>query len=309
MQKPLSFLLILLVTSSHFSCKNNSNSELKAYKILEESIANSNQTISQENITRLMSLYEKMADPSTVYKASFWYPKALQAQKLSDEVYKYIEKIKTDFRIDAEINNKNEVGKNDKRMIQEFFKRDGKGSELYKRLHAFKDNLLLLDENFRKLFDKSILPALSNSGAENFTQIYFNDVPPIGAIAILTSLQSNIRSAENKIIEFCYLQIGSFVDSYKTFSVIIGQNSTYIRTGEKIEINAGVGVFSSEARPDISINGILIPVNENGVAVYNRTMKKPGKYKVPVKIEYLDQEGKSKTIENHVEFVVSNQNK
>lgn len=56
-----------------------------------------------------------------------------------------------------------------------------------------------------------------------------------------------------------------------------------------LTINAGIGTYSKAAQPKIRINGIIAPLNEEGIAIYQlKAPKKPGEYTVPVVISYFN---------------------
>ena len=73
-----------------------------------------------------------------------------------------------------------------------------------------------------------------------------------------------------------------------------------------MEIMAGVGAFSKAAKPEIAFGGNTIPIDESGVAIYKfKASGTPGKYKVSVKITYIDQEGKEQMLSKDVEYTVA----
>jgi hypothetical protein len=46
--------------------------------------------------------------------------------------------------------------------------------------------------------------------------------------------------------------------------------------GEELVITAGVGAFSSAAKPSISIDGVNLPITADGSAIYKSTAGAPG---------------------------------
>jgi hypothetical protein len=85
----------------------------------------------------------------------------------------------------------------------------------------------------------------------------------------------------------------------------VTQSSSYVKAGEKIEINAGIGYLSTTLQPKITINQKLFQLNENGVAVYKfKTPLKAGKYYMSVKIEYTEQDGAKGLMEKNIEYTV-----
>ncbi|MEI9810185.1 MAG: hypothetical protein WDO16_21235 [Bacteroidota bacterium] len=93
---------------------------------------------------------------------------------------------------------------------------------------------------------------------------------------------------------------------YDVYSTIIGQSSNIVRSGEQIEITAGVGAFSRIASLKITIAGKEVTAGDEGIALYKfKSSSKPGTHFIPVKLSYTDQDGKEQTIEKNVEYTVA----
>lgn len=93
---------------------------------------------------------------------------------------------------------------------------------------------------------------------------------------------------------------------FTSYQAIVGQSSSYVKAGEKIEITAGIGSFSTQERPVITINRNNVSLRETGAAVYSfKASNKPGKHFVPVKIEFTNQDGQKMTQEFNVKYTVA----
>jgi len=94
-------------------------------------------------------------------------------------------------------------------------------------------------------------------------------------------------------MDFCRSQIGVLDGGgFQVFSAIAAQNTTFLKSGELLEITAGVGSFSVAARPKITIDGKNIPLDPDGTAIYRiKAPGKPGKHVIPVKIEFVKPDG------------------
>jgi hypothetical protein len=92
---------------------------------------------------------------------------------------------------------------------------------------------------------------------------------------------------------------------YESFQALIGLNSSCVKAGDEIEINAGVGSFSTAAQPHFSIDGKLIPANENGIAAYKfKTPLKAGTYSKTVKIEFYKPDGTKESMAKKLDYTV-----
>ena len=67
---------------------------LNAFKTVNNSIIKSNDVITEKNEVTYRSLQDKLTKPETQANAKIWVPKALEAQKISSNLYNYIEDLK-----------------------------------------------------------------------------------------------------------------------------------------------------------------------------------------------------------------------
>jgi hypothetical protein len=122
---------------------------------------------------------------------------------------------------------------------------------------------------------------------------------------VLTILESNIRLVESRVLKYMDNKCPEGDDYFESWSVIVGQTSSIIAPGEKLSITAGVGSFSKKAAPNIKINGIRVPINENAVSIYSfKGALAPGKYSIPVSLEFKDEFGKITKMERKVNYTV-----
>ena len=177
----------------------------------------------------------------------------------------------------------------------------------------YKKDILLVDPKITDEFQKSVkvftraIDSITTNQKDLF-QNYFDNVSPISALAMLNKMQNNVWVIEEKIIAFCYEQssrliIGPCIIDWP----IIGLSSTIVQSGERIEITAGVGSFYSDMDPEVFIYGKRVALKDNALAVYKlKAETKPGKYYVPVKINYTDQDGRQQTVQREIEYTVAN---
>src|SRR5215212_8810429 len=73
---------------------NVSSEILNAFKTVNKSLENTNETVNKSTDAILTSLEDKLSDPTTAARAQVWFPKAKQAKELSKNVYSYIQSLK-----------------------------------------------------------------------------------------------------------------------------------------------------------------------------------------------------------------------
>lgn len=127
-------------------------------------------------------------------------------------------------------------------------------------------------------------------------------------MAILGKLQNNIKINEEKIIRFCFEQTGKIAlgPCFPDLPIVV-QSSTIVQPSEKIEIIAGICSFYTRVETEVFVYENQVAIGDDGVAISKiKAASKPGKYYVPVKIIYTDQNGKRQSIQKEIEYTVAN---
>jgi len=237
---------------------------------MEQSLANSNTVINTSTDIILKALLEKTYEWATKERSMLWYPKAEQIVKLSKETYNYLENAKRELK--------------EKELSIDM---------LNEKMFKFHQDILNTDSSIRVTF--------------NSDPMFISPITKVTGSATLTALQNNIKIIENKVIAFCNNKVGIIWDGFDSYSVIIGQSSNYLKPGDALEITAGVGAFSKAGQPEIIIGDSTVEISEEGCALYKiKVSNKPGQYKIPVKIDFLNQTtGKNEKLEKNIEYTVA----
>jgi gliding motility-associated protein GldM len=186
-----------------------------------------------------------------------------------------------------------------------------KGKDLYNKLVQFKADLSAIDPLIAKEvipnlpLDLSIPTTSSIAGKDDWAYAYFNMTPSVAAVTILTKFQNDIRNSEAQVVEFCHKEIGEVELVYDQFNAFAASNSQYLMSGEELVITAGVGAFSSAAKPTISIDGVVVPVGADGSAMYKSVAgSTPGVQRKRVRISFIKPNGETAVVEKEVQFTV-----
>ena len=297
---------------------NVSSEILNAFKTIDQSLTNANVIIQNKNQDIYKSLAAKLNDPKTAEKAAIWAPKANKAKAMADEMYAYVESLKLALKEEAglEIKDGKETFKEDDldattRLFLNKKSGLSKGEELFNKLKQFKLDLAAIDPAIEKDVIPTVsldltIPTSNNLAAkDDWAYAYFNMTPTIAAITILTKFQNDIRNTEAQVVEFCHKEIGEVELVYDQFNAFAASNSQYLMSGEELVITAGVGAFSSAAKPTISIDGVVVPVAADGSAVYKSVAgSTPGVQRKRVRISFLKPNGETAVVEKDVQFTV-----
>jgi len=255
---------------------------LNAFKTVDRSLMIASGVAEQKNQEIFKSFKAKLEDPTSREKAAIWEPKAQQAKRISDELYNYIETLKSELKKESglkTVDGKEEFKEDDldagtRLLVQRAPEGKGKGKELFEKLKAYKEQLLSIDPEMKKEIevglplDLTIPPTSSEAGKSDWSYAYFHMTPTIAAITILSKFQNDVRNSESKAVEFCHKQIGQVEIIYDQFQAFAGTNTQYLMPGEELVITAGIGAFSKAAQPSVSIDGANVSLNAEGTAEY-----------------------------------------
>jgi gliding motility-associated protein GldM len=286
---------------------------LNAFKTVNNSITKANSVIGDKNSTTYKSFEEKLKDEKTRKDAEIWYPKAQQSQKLSQDLYTYLEDLKLQLKKEAELKVENGV---------EDFKEDnldaatrllvtgGKGKELLDKLTKYRAAMLEVAPEMKADFDKSfpldLRVPVSQDGTKgsSWEYAYFHMTPTIAALTILSKFQNDVKNTEAQVTDYCHSKLGKVEIKYDQFAAIASASSTYLFPGQPLEVYAGVGAMSNAAKPTVTVNGASVPVDANGMATYKMTAGGAGSNTLKVRINYTTPEGKPAVAEKDITYTV-----
>jgi gliding motility-associated protein GldM len=290
---------------------NVSSEILNAFKTIDRSLNNASGIASKKSEDIYKSFDEKIKDPQFAEKAQNWKSKATQASKLSKTIYDYLESFKAEVRKEAggEMKEGKMVYKEDDlEAATRTFIVNGKGKEVEDKMNEFKKQILAIDPQIATAFatalpiDMSVPESQTGTVNNDWAYNNFHMTPAVAAITILSKLQNDIRNSESAVVDYCHSQVGQIVFKYDKFQAFIGANTQYVLPGQEVKIKAGIGAFSSAAKPTITINGSPTNPNENGVAEFT---DKPGSSKkYVVKVSFKTPDGNDEVREETIDVTV-----
>jgi gliding motility-associated protein GldM len=293
---------------------NVSSEILNAFKVVTTSLDNSNTNISKANNILYTSLAEKANDPKTREKATIWNGYALKAKALSDDFSKYIEDLKVQLKTEATPKGESvdKFKEDDLEAATRLFG-DGEGgkklgTQFEQKLKDYRAAMLAISPEISKEFEASLAvdgkPATGQDGKpKDFTNAYFHMVPTLAGLTLLSKFQNNVKNSENQVTTYCQSQIGQVVVHMDQVGVLVGQSSNYVMPGQEIKVTAGVGAYSSSAKPTIVIGGSSVPVTA-GQGSSTRIASGSGEQSIPVSVTFMDENGKPQTKTETVKYTV-----
>ncbi len=291
---------------------NVSSEILNAFRTVNNSLNNATNTIDKKNLTLFASFDEKLKDPKTHDLAAIWEPKAELAKQYSDQIFSYIESIKD--RLKRESGYHPEKGDTtfaeDDVDVPTKLLDDGKlGDTLYQKLADYKKNILGIDPDVNTQFQNTLpidlsTPKVEDKNNNTWAAAYFRMTPTIAAITILSKFQNDVKNSEAQVVEFCHNKVGQVQVIYDEFEALATASSNYLLPGQELTISAGVGAFSKNARPVVTVDGANVPLDVNGMAQYKTVAASPGSYTRKVNISFVKPDGTTATLTKDIQYTV-----
>jgi gliding motility-associated protein GldM len=280
---------------------NVSKEILNAFQIVDKSMQNST-TVTNASTGQIMSSFEsKKKDPSSRANAEIWMPKAQAAIDLSKKAYEEIEAFKKELLTMKDTS----ISKDNMDASTLIFVENKKGEEIYDKFIKLKKDLLAIDPEIAKEFANGLPVDIAQTEKDKKDWAYrsFHMMPTVASLTILSKLQSDIKTSENKIAAYCHSKVGEVVVKYDSFSALVGQSSNYLMPGEKIKITGGLGAFSSSNTPSITINGSNVAVT-NGQGAMELDAGGAGEHTANVTVSFKDQNGVPQTKTETIKWTV-----
>ncbi len=290
---------------------------LNAFKVVDNSLRESNNVLATSTSGIYTSLGEMLKDPKSAEKAGIWKPKADQVKIIADEAYGLLEKYKQALKEESDLDPSNGSFREDNiDASTRYFDTKGNGKPLYEALENFKKKLLAVDPDMAAQIGSKLPLSLEipKSAAGNIStgdkvkdwiNNYFHMTPTIASLTILSKFQNDIKNSENLAATFCINQVGAVKLIMDKFEPLVGTSSTYLMPGEEMTVTAGLGAFNSNVKPVVNIDGASIQVNANGVAEKKFNVGGTGSRSMNVTVSFVDPNtGENKTISKKIDYTV-----
>ncbi len=273
-----------------------------AFKMVDKGLAKSNKALDDKN-----SSLPKLIEDGAKKKASL----ATYAERVepirseSAALVEYIEGIK-DHMI-SETGNYTEKdpdelkGKKDKEITTRYLVYEGKGAELKQKLEDYRESILKYIDNDtivkdtkgknvelkdKTNFMKEIAVQIDDEtwkakGKKSWAEMNFKQMPLQATLPIFTKFINDIKSTEAAALNYLANKVGTNVDVViDKYTVGSAPEKSYIIKGEKYKtelfLSAGASA-DSKTGISISVDGRKLPLNKEGIAVYETTPSSLGK--------------------------------
>jgi len=291
---------------------NVSSEILNAFKTVDNSLHNANNTIDGKNTALFTSFKSLENEETTKEKAILWGGRAAQAKQMADGLVTYIDDLKQQIKKAADLNDKGDYKEDNLEAATRIMTDPGtKGQELLNKLTSFKSGILGINDSIKTRFKDELpidlsIPQGSNEGNnKSWSASYFNMTPAIAAVTILSKFQNDVKNSEAMVVDYCHQQVGAVKFVFDKYVPVVGQNATYLMPGQDLIIDAGIGSFNSKSTPQITVDGAPTQLMPDGRYEFKSTAPGPGSYTKNVHVTFFNQAtGANEQADYPVKYVV-----
>ena len=241
---------------------NVSNEVLNAFKLVNDGLFTSNNSLKEKN-DMIYGKFQKEMENNAV-KTKPYYDKALEAQKISKEIFDDIEAYKKELitsakGIDPE---SGDIVERDNIDIATriFVENNGKkGKEMYGKLKAAREkfqSILGTDFSIPLNPDDVLRGKPKDIVSKGWEYATFNHVPVTAAVTVLSKFQNDVVSSEGAVIDFLIKQINASDYKFDQLAAAVIAPSSYLMQGQKYSAQIFVAASSKSQNPEVFIGSI-----------------------------------------------------
>ena len=144
------------------------------------------------------------------------------------------------------------------------------------------------------------------AGAKSWPLSYIKIDAKELVVVWLAKLKMDILTTANELVIYCDKNIAGIACDFTYWSAIATLNVTHVKSGEVVEVTAGLAEFVRAADPIINVDGFEYKQTADGSAVHRfRASRKPGKYQIPVTFSFIPRTGQNATVTKNLEYTIS----
>ncbi len=267
---------------------NVSKDVLDAFVLVDEGLSKTTENFASKNEVYYNEFDRAAAENEE--KAGPWQAKALEVKRRSDELYKYIQDLKLELVTHTEgedteaieeetIIGDEIVGKDNSEKPAEIMigaNNDGKANDLRQALDEFREYLLTIISEESGDVRHSIEESLDTSDPPpkegetlNWQQQYFEHLPLIAVITLMSKMQSDVRNAESEVLEYLYGQIDAGAFKFNLLESVVISNSNHIIRGNEYSASVFMAAFDTTQEPTVYVGRYDSTILDDGTVEYN----------------------------------------
>jgi gliding motility-associated protein GldM len=263
---------------------------LKAFHLVELSLARSTENIEAKNVTVMKAIEKYHSEFPTDSNGTVVYNNATKVRKIAGDFMEYLTDLKNQViaGADGRKEDSNDNGSTDDEPLMKadnvemhanLFIIQGKGLELRQRINETRENLLALAPAEKRIEITSDLiteDIIDKGKTITWESALFEHTPAGAVVTLLTKMQSDLRNTEAQVLDALKSSISDADFTFdKLDAKIIPNKGTYITVGAEYSADIFVAASSTKQEAIVEVNGKQIPF-EDGVGLYKVIATSPG---------------------------------
>ena len=254
---------------------NVSNEVLKGFDLVGESLNRSKDGATKENEAIYNDLAEQLkANPTKVRP---WYDKAMKVKQMSDSLCLLAEHLRQEIAIETDgrdgnpnaLENREDLDAAGRVMLAPMSSR---GMKLKAQIDSYRKRILTYVNDAKKQaiiasnLSTDVPDSPENTG-KNWAEYMFEAMPSVAAVTMLAKLQSDVRAAENTVLQGLIANIDIKDIRVNELGAYVLPEATTLYPGETFRSKIFMAAIDTTQRPEIYVNGRRI--SENGQYSFN----------------------------------------
>ncbi|PKQ62831.1 hypothetical protein BZG02_11595 [Labilibaculum filiforme] len=298
---------------------NVSNEVLDAFSIIDNGLSKTIQTFEEKNKNKYSDF--QIALEANETKVQGAWDKADKIRIESDKLSTFINELKHRMvkRADGEEYDINNINSKDNLDVPpEVMIVGGQGKVLKEAIQTYRDLVLSHVDEKDSTLRNAILETLHTSkpeketkGDPNYTweSQQFSHTPLIGAITLLSKIQTDIRSTESDIVSYLFNQIEAESFKFNKLRAEVFSKSNYILKGDTYEAQVFLAAIDTTQNPKIVVDRTgPITTFKDGRGMYSAKADKVGEVKWGGVITYTSPSGIDKKYDFETSYIVAEPN-
>jgi gliding motility-associated protein GldM len=223
-------------------------------------------------------------------KAGPYRAKALEVKIRANDIFDYIQNlkiliIKTADGDDAEAVKGNVI---DMDLVKKYDENNipsqilvganesGKAYELKAMLNEYREFLISTLEGKNPAGEDALKKSLNTDDGKNedgetepWANLQFQTLPLVGATALLTKMQVDVRNAETEVLNYLYGQIDASSYKFNKLTPIVIPTSKYVTLGSSYEAKVFISATDTTQNPVITVGDQILSLDETGKGLYS----------------------------------------
>ncbi len=298
---------------------NVSNEVLDAFTIIDNGLSKTIQTFEEKNKNKYSDFQIALEANETKVQAAWDNADNIRIE--SDKLSALITELKHRIvkRADGEDYDINNISSKDNLDVPpEIMIVGGQGKKLKEAIQSYRELVLSHVEGKDSTLRNAVMETLNTDkppketkGDPNYTweSQQFSHTPLIGAITLLSKIQTDIRSTESDIVSYLFNQIEAESFKFNKLRAEVFSKSNYILKGDTYEAQVFLAAIDTTQNPKIVVDRTgAIKTFKDGRGVYTAKADKVGEVKWGGVITYTSPSGIEKPYEFESTYIVAEPN-